>query len=121
MLSAPAHMTAGEICRAAGGHMPGIGIATVYRSLKCLCGCGKAVEFKRGKSPSVYGIPLRRSGHAHLVCRECGNASEMPLPGAEKLGRRVSAGTGFSPFGSRLEIYGICAKCNRKGTARGNV
>ncbi len=114
--SVSGHRTAEEIRRLAEGSLPGIGIATVYRSLKCLCGCGKVVEFKRGKKPSVYELAGARTGHAHLLCRKCGSVTEVPLRGPEKILRRLSAGTGFFPTGSRVEIYGTCKGCLKEDT-----
>ncbi len=110
------HVSAEETHRLARRLSPGIGIATVYRSLKCLCGCGKAVEIKLGDGAAVYeaagaGNPL---AHAHLVCSACGSVAEAPSPMLVKLCSRLSAGAGFSPSGS-LELRGLCYACAQKG------
>lgn len=116
LAAAGKHVSAEETHRLARRLSPGIGIATVYRSLKCLCGCGKAVEIKLGDGAAVYepagaGHPL---AHAHLVCSACGSVAEVPSPVLGKLCSRLSAGAGFSPSGS-LELRGICSACSQKG------
>ncbi|HCC49341.1 MAG TPA: transcriptional repressor [Elusimicrobia bacterium] len=110
--SSPCHLTAEEVYRAAGKKLPGIGIATVYRSLKCLCGCGKARELKYGDHPAVYEAAGLKSPHGHLVCLNCGELKEFFEPAMEKLQAGLAAANGFSTAGGRLEIYGTCAKCS---------
>ncbi len=107
------HLSAEEIHALARERSPGIGIATVYRSVKCLCGCGKAVEIKLGDGAAVYESarsPL--PPHVHLVCGVCGEVLEAEAPELSALLRALAGKKGFSP--SVLEIRGLCSKCASK-------
>lgn len=111
--SADSHLNAEQLHRLAGARSPGIGIATVYRSLKCLCGCGKAVEVRLGDGTAVYAsASLRRSG-AHLVCSACGFVTVASSPELEKIAAALAVKHGFSR--SVVELRGLCKKCDKIG------
>ncbi|MCM2266422.1 MAG: transcriptional repressor [Elusimicrobiales bacterium] len=106
------HFNAAELHRRALRRSPGIGIATVYRSLKCLCGCGKAIEVKLADGGAVYEAASPRP-HAHLVCSSCGSVAEAAAPELEELVAALAARNSFSP--AALELRGLCANCSTKG------
>lgn len=107
------HLSAEELHALARKRSPGIGIATVYRSVKCLCGCGKAQEIKLGDGAAVYEAASSPRGlHAHLVCGACGEVQEAKAPELEALLGSLAAGRGFAP--SVLELRGLCSKCSKK-------
>lgn len=107
------HLSAEELHALARKRSPGIGIATVYRSVKCLCGCGKAQEIKLGDGAAVYEAASSPSElHAHLVCGACGMVQEAEAPELGALLSGLSARKGFSP--SVLELRGLCSKCAKK-------
>ena len=112
--SGPAHLSAEEIHKAARKRLPGIGIATVYRSLKCLCGCGKAAEFIPSDGVARYEPAGAKAHHDHLICTACGCIIEAVDPEIERLQERLAARHGFKPTSHRLEIYGLCRCCSGK-------
>lgn len=112
------HLSAEEVHRFAGKIRPGIGIATVYRSLKCLCGCGKARELKPADGPAVYEAAGPGPRHDHLVCVSCGAIVEISDPAMGRLQARLAARHGFSPSGYRLDIYGNCSRCAKKDRSK---
>ncbi|KAF0126863.1 MAG: Fur family transcriptional regulator ferric uptake regulator [Elusimicrobia bacterium] len=112
--SSDGHLSAEEVHREAKKRLPGIGIATVYRSLKCLCGCGKVSEFIPPDGVARYEAAGSRGHHDHLVCTACGCFVEAVDPEIERLQERLAARHGFRLEGHRLEIYGLCACCARK-------
>jgi Fe2+ or Zn2+ uptake regulation protein len=111
LTEAKGHLTAEQVCRAVGRKLPGTGIATVYRSLKCLCGCGKARELKYGDRPAAYEAAGARPPHGHLLCLECGEVSEFSDAAADRLRERLAAAHGFAPRNGWLEIRGTCSRC----------
>lgn len=111
LLSAGRHLNAEQLHRLASTRSPGIGIATVYRSLKCLCGCGKAVEIRLGDGTAVYASISLRGSRAHLVCSACGCVAEAAAPELEKLTAVLAVKHGFLP--SVLELRGLCEKCGK--------
>lgn len=113
LTSGPGHLSAEEIHRAAGQRLPGIGIATVYRALKFLCGCGQAAEFIPADGVARYE-PGSRAHHDHLICTSCGAFIEAVDPAIERLQDRLAARHGFKPVRHKLEIYGQCSHCVKR-------
>lgn len=108
---AEAGMRPGELLSAARASCPGLGRATLYRTLRLLVSLGLAQAV-----PVPGGVRYRLlAGDVHrLVCRGCG--AELPLdtcfvreaiPG---LARR----SGYRIVGHVLEIYGLCPDCRRR-------
>lgn len=121
LTSGPGHLSAEEIYRAALTRFPGIGIATVYRALKCLCSCGKASEFIPADGVARYEPAGSRAHHDHLICTSCGSFIEAVDPEIERLQERLAARHGFRVSSHKLEIYGQCAGCAGAGAARGDL
>lgn len=111
LASGPGHLSAEEIHRAARKRLPGIGIATVYRALKFLCGCGQASEFIPADGVARYEPAGSRAHHDHLICTSCGRFIEAVDPAIERLQEKLAARHGFRPTRHKLEIYGVCADC----------
>lgn len=110
----PGHLSAEEIHREARKRLPGIGIATVYRALKFLCGCGQASEFLPADGVARYEPAGSRAHHDHLICTSCGRFTEAVDPEIERLQGRLAARHGFRPSSHKLEIYGLCSGCAKK-------
>jgi Fur family ferric uptake transcriptional regulator len=108
------HLNAEQIHKAAQKRMPGIGIATVYRALKCLCGCGKVSEFIPADGVARYEPAGERAHHDHLICTACGCFTEAVDPEIERLQERLAAKHGYRISSHRLEIYGLCPCCVKK-------
>lgn len=107
------HLSAEQVYKAAQKRLPGLGIATVYRALKCLCGCGKATEFIPADGVARYEAG-ERGHHDHLICTACGCFIEAVDPEIERLQDKLAARHGFKPASHKLEIYGLCSACVRK-------
>ena len=105
------HHSAEEIYRLVREAHPGIGPATVYRTLKLLREAGMATGMNTGDGLARYESPVRRSHHDHLVCRRCGRIVEFENDRIEDLQRRVAEQHGFVVTDHRLELFGICGAC----------
>jgi len=108
------HLNAEQIHKAAQRRLPGLGIATVYRALKCLCGCGKVSEFIPADGVARYEPAGDRAHHDHLICTACGAFIEAVDSEIERLQERLAARHGFAIASHRLEIYGLCRSCAKK-------
>lgn len=108
------HLTAEQIHKEAQRRLAGIGIATVYRALKCLCGCGKVSEFIPADGVARYEPAGARAHHDHLICTACGAFIEAVDPEIERLQERLASRHGFVIASHRLEIYGLCRACAKK-------
>lgn len=108
--STTSHPNADEVFREVRSHVPGISLATVYKSLETLVSCGLAAKLTYSDGSARYDA--RTDPHHHARCVMCGTV--MDVPGSfsdremEALGREVE---GFSVTGYRLELTGFCSRC----------
>jgi Fur family peroxide stress response transcriptional regulator len=106
-----AHPTADEVFLAVRSELPGISLATVYKSLETLVGCGLAVKLTYSDDSARYDG--RTDPHHHARCQSCGAVMDIDgaLSDAELDGLRARA-DGFEVTGYRLELSGFCATCS---------
>ena len=105
------HPTAEEVFRTVRGELPGISLATVYKSLETLVGCGLAQKLTYGDASARYDG--RTDPHPHVRCLSCGQVGDVHahLPPSEL--DRLSGGTGgFRVTGYRVELIGFCSVCD---------
>jgi Fur family transcriptional regulator, peroxide stress response regulator len=104
------HPTADEVFLAVRRNLPGISLATVYKSLETLVGCGLAVKLTYGDGSARYDG--RTDPHHHARCIVCGKVTDLEgnLPGPQLDVLRERA-DGFMVTGYRLELSGYCAGC----------
>lgn len=102
-------LTPREIHDAATSRVSGLGLATVYRTLRLLAGEGliEVVDIP-GETPRYE--PAGRGHHHHFYCRACGKVFEVEgCPGDFK----NLAPRGFKVSGHELVLFGRCASCAR--------
>ncbi len=92
---------------------PGVGVATVYRTMKLLAECGLAVPRDFGDGRARYEPATHRHAHSHdhLICTGCGQIVEFESQRIEELQHRVARRHGFEVERRRVELYGRCARC----------
>jgi Fur family peroxide stress response transcriptional regulator len=104
------HPTADEVFSAVRSNLPGISLATVYKSLETLVGCGLAVKLTYADESARYDG--RTDPHHHARCVVCGRVTDIPgeIPEREidELRWRTR---GFMVTGYRLELSGYCSEC----------
>ena len=103
------HPTADEVFTAVRARIPDISLATVYKALETLVGCGLAQKLTYGDGSARYDG--RMDPHHHARCVVCGRVLDVSgqLPEGALGGRGTMAG--FSVEGYRLELVGRCATC----------
>ncbi len=93
----------------------GIGLVTVYRTMRLLVQYGFAQEVDFQDGFTRYEINDDLSGqHEHLICIRCGHITEFKDGAIQNIERRARTKTGFSPLHHRLEIFGVCKLCREK-------
>lgn len=104
------HPTADEVFLAVRDEVPGISLATVYKSLETLVGCDLATKLTYGDGSARYDG--RTDPHHHARCVECGRVVDIPgqLPEGD-LDRLREGAASFEVTGYRLELTGFCAPC----------
>ena len=96
-----------ELLELAQVHVPGLGLATVYRNLKALTDEGTLVQvLLPGENPR-YEL-AGHDHHHHFQCRACQRVFDVPgCPGHLK----QMAPAGFVVDGHELTLYGHCRDC----------
>ncbi|ABQ27174.1 ferric uptake regulator, Fur family [Geotalea uraniireducens Rf4] len=112
-LSSAQHMSLEELYLKLRAKHPGIGYATVYRTLKLFAESGIAREIQFGDGQTRYEQVSEGEHHDHLVCTRCGAIAEFENETIEKLQDEVAAAYGFLIETHKLELYGLCAKCRK--------
>ncbi|RDI96715.1 transcriptional repressor [Meiothermus sp. QL-1] len=97
-----------EVLEAARRKVPGLGIATVYRTLKGLLAEGSAVMVELPGEPPRYELAGKKHHH-HFRCTRCGKVFELEgCPG--DLSDMVPAG--FRAERHEIVLYGACTECH---------
>jgi len=110
-LAAGAHLSTEELYLALRQKHPGIGYATVHRTLKLLAECGLAEQRHFGDGQTRYEQASSAEHHDHLICTACGAIHEFEDETIERLQEKVARDHGFIIERHRLDIYGRCAAC----------
>ncbi|MDR1360017.1 MAG: transcriptional repressor [Deltaproteobacteria bacterium] len=92
---------------------PGVGQATVYRTLKLLCEAGLAKEMHFGDGTARYEPVMDESHHDHLICTKCGKNIEVVDETIEILQETLARNHKFILTSHRMYLYGICSECRR--------
>jgi Fur family peroxide stress response transcriptional regulator len=104
------HPTADEVFLAVREDLPGISLATVYKNLETLVGCGLAVKLTFPDESARYDGCTEPHHHAH--CLVCGRVTDIEgrLTDGEVDALRRSS-RGFTVTGYHLQLSGYCATC----------
>ena len=109
------HFTADEIYQALFKIDPEIGIATVYRTIRLLVDCGILLEHTFGEKKGFFEvIDMNSEHHDHLICNACGKIIEFKSDIIDDDKQRIVAQHQFKIKSHKLEIYGICSKCQQQ-------
>lgn len=120
LLSTDAHPTADEVFLHVREDVPGISLATVYKSLETLVGCGLAVKLAYGDGSARYDG--RTDDHHHVRCVSCGSVTDLPGRADDReVARLAASAEQFRVTGYRLELTGYCPSCAETGTGAGEA
>lgn len=108
------HPTADEVFFAVREDLPGISLATVYKNLETLVGCGLAMKLTFPDESARYDGCT--DPHHHARCLVCGSVTDVPgeIPAHELEGLRERS-RGFTVTGYHLQLSGYCAQCVPEG------
>ncbi|MGA2193110.1 MAG: Fur family transcriptional regulator [Nitrospirota bacterium] len=106
------HISAEELYMKVAKAHPGIGLTTVYRTLRLLTEAGLAKERWFGDQQGVYEKEDNQRHHDHLICTRCGKIIEFKEPDIEKMQEDVAGKYGFIVTDHKLELYGLCKNCS---------
>jgi Fe2+ or Zn2+ uptake regulation protein len=112
------HQSAQQVYRAAQRRLPGLNLATVYRTLESLNRAGLVDLLDDSRGSLRFSLRDARPPHAHLVCRACGATAELPVGGLSRLVNEIRRRTGFEPDLRHQTLGGLCAECARQAGVR---
>ena len=93
-----------------GSELPGVGRATVFRTLKLLLEAGVICSRNLLDGAPRYSLS-RVEHHHHNVCVRCGNVGEFRAATVERLMRAVGSDIPGDIVGHSIELYIICERC----------
>jgi Fur family ferric uptake transcriptional regulator len=105
------HCTAQEVFDRAASRLPGLNLATVYRTLELLYQVGLVDVLTSATEVQCYTFRDGHHRHAHLVCRRCGRMLEADLDLVEKLRSEIENRSGFLIDDHHLALSGLCSDC----------
>jgi len=105
------HLSADDLVDIVHRETPGIGRATVYRTLQWMVGAGVARKVDFGEGRSRFEPSYRHPRHYHLICNSCHRSSEFLSSDIESLADEIAAARNFAPTQQVVQIYGICDDC----------
>jgi Fur family ferric uptake transcriptional regulator len=105
--TAPGPLRPVDVLAAARKHVPGLGIATVYRNLKTMVESGILQAVELPGEPSRYEIAGKKHHH-HFRCDACDRV--LDVVGCSRSIDRATPGK-FEVNGHELLLYGRCPDC----------
>lgn len=111
------HLSIDDLYREVRKVNPGVGYATVYRTMKLLKDCEFAEEQHFADGQTRYENADTEAHHDHILCDRCGRIVEFNDEELERLQEEIAERLGFVLSHHRMELYGICRDC-REGASR---
>ncbi len=104
------HPTAEDVFLGVRTEVPGISLATVYKSLETLVSCGLAKKLNPADGSARFCG--RTEPHHHARCLACGGVSDVAGElGDSEIAALRSQANGFHLVGYDLELTGYCSDC----------
>lgn len=110
LLGTTAHPTADDVFTSVRHEIPDISLATVYKSLETLVGCGLATKLTYGDGSARYDG--RTDQHHHARCLGCGSVTDLPGHlDTSSMRSQLGPVSDFQVEGYRVELVGYCGSC----------
>lgn len=109
-------LTADQLYRSLRRQVPGIGRATVFRTLETLVDAGVARRLELDGHVYAY-VACLPEHHHHLACTRCGRVEEIDEAYITPIAQRLALDLGFEIDDARLDFYGRCAACRVEDAA----
>ncbi len=105
------HLSADDLCDLVRHEDPGIGRATVYRTLQWMVGAGVARKVDFGDGRSRFEPAYRHPRHFHLICTVCHRSFEFLSSDVESLLEEIAGARSFTPAQTVVQVSGTCDAC----------
>jgi Fur family transcriptional regulator, ferric uptake regulator len=105
------HLSADDLCDLVRQEDPGIGRATVYRTLQWMVNAGIARKVDFGEGRSRFEPSYRHPRHFHLVCNVCHRSSEFLSSDVETIVEEIATARNFDAAQTIIQVFGTCEEC----------
>ena len=105
------HLSADDLFDLVRRQHPGVGRATVYRTLQWMVDRGVARKVDFGEGRSRFEPTYRHPRHFHLICTTCHRSSEFLSSDVEASMEEIAAARHFSAAQVVVQIVGTCEEC----------
>ncbi len=105
------HLTAKDLYALAEPALPGLNLATVYRTLEGLHEAGLVDRMATGHDQVHYSFHDPEHRHGHLSCRVCGRVEEFDYQVIVALAQKIRKAHHFMIDREHLTLSGLCASC----------
>jgi len=112
------HRSAQEVFESASARLPGLNLATVYRSLDTLHHAGLIDLFSVSPDSMRFSLHDEANKHAHLLCKHCGVVIEVTFEPFDRLITDIERDLNFSIDSNHLSFQGTCQNCREAETSR---
>lgn len=106
------HLSADELYDIVKKIMPRISLATVYRNLEILSEAGLIGKLEISGRQKRFDYEV--SDHDHIYCIICHRVDNLNIERKSIDSEQLADEAGYSITGYRVEIMGICPKCQKK-------
>ena len=110
--SGDGHLTSTEVLERVSQLDPGIGRASVFRTLDLFTQLSiiRPTYIDSSITPTYVFLP--NGHHHHIICTNCNRVIEFEECGLEKLRQELEASLHVHLTGHLLEFYGVCENCD---------
>ena len=112
-LSSREHPTAQGIYRDVKRLHPTVSLATVYKTLRVLKTLSLIQEMPLPQSETRFDSNV--SAHFNTVCLHCGSVTDVKDQSLSNVVSKAASKIKFKVTGQRLDLYGVCDRCVRRG------
>jgi Fur family transcriptional regulator, peroxide stress response regulator len=110
------HPSASAVYREAKKILNTLSLSTTYATLNQLSAHGIIKTLQFDTMENRYEVNIKE--HVNLICDGCGQILDYQVSTPADPGE-IEKRTGFSVADTRLEYYGYCEKCRKKGMGKG--
>jgi Fe2+ or Zn2+ uptake regulation protein len=112
------HLNVQEVFQDARKRLPGLNLATVYRTIESLRDAGLIDWYAPGSEPMQFALRDHDNPHGHLVCRQCGAVFDLDLKLVKDFAQCVQNASEFEIDGNHLTLQGLCAECSMSRSSK---
>jgi Fur family ferric uptake transcriptional regulator len=112
----PGHRSAQEVFEKARSRLPGLNIATVYRTLDTLGQAGMIDLLSVGSDAMLFSLRDPSNPHGHLLCRNCERVVSIEAYALNRLAEILWNEYQFKIDDDHLSLQGLCEICARKAS-----